>query len=394
MKISKLVLFIFFMFLIVSACERDSLEEEIMDQQSLDLNYNKVGDETGLIESKLQNRVLNCEALKDNFAGNRFTRKLQIYTPPGYKKNGEHSYPVVYLLHGEPFSEKAFIDKQLFIDFIAPYPIWKQIPDFPEEGFRLWMDGLINDGLIDPMIVVMPNAGTEPYGFSMYTNSALNGNFEDYIVNDLVEYMDSHYNTIPNASGRAVIGHSQGGYAAFKFGMLHPDVFGTVGSHSGLLYLDALFAMPEILIQENPEGFNGPDPTKFFTTAMYAFSAAWSPNLNNPPFYVDLPVEFGEDGNLYPVPEVVGLWYQNDVFHLLDYYHDVLNSLDGLYLDVGIYDELGTHLAHQPVLVKMDNYNVDYTFETYEGGHHTHVFERLARALEFFSNNLNAGNMN
>lgn len=388
MKISKLVLLSFWFLLIFTACENDPIEEEWINQEAVELNYNRVEDSEGFMKSKLQNRVLNCEALQGNFIGNRFTRKLQIYTPPGYKMNGEYPYPVVYLLHGEPFSEKAFIDKQLFIDYIAPYPIWTQAPDFPEEGFRLWMDGLINDGLIEPMIIVMPNAGTEPYGFSMYSNSALNGNFEDFIVNDLVEYMDAHYNTIANPSGRAVIGHSQGGYAAFKFGMLHPDVFGTVVSHSGLLFVDALFSLSDVIKQENPDGFNGPDPTKFFTSALYAFSAAWSPNLNNPPFYVDLPLEFGEDGNLYPVPEVIALWYQNDVFNLLDYYNTDFKSLDGIYLDVGIYDELGTNLAHQPVLAKMDYYNVDYTFETYEGGHHTHMFERLARALEYFSNNM------
>ena len=47
-----------------------------------------------------------------------------------------------------------------------------------------------------------------------------------------------------------------------------------------------------LLEQENQGGFTGPDPTKFLTSAMYAMSAAWSPNLNNPPFYVDLPLEF------------------------------------------------------------------------------------------------------
>lgn len=243
--------------------------------------------------------------------------------------------------------------------------------------------------MIEPMIIVMPNASAEPYGFSMYTNSELNGNFEDFIVYDLVEYMDRHYNTIPEAEGRAVVGHSQGGYGAFKIGLNHPDVFGTVASHSGLLFLDALFTMGEVIKQENPDGFNGPDPNKFFTSALYAFSAAWSPNPDNPPFYVDLPYEFGEDGNLYPVPDVIGLWYQNDVYRLLDSYQESLESLNGIYLDVGVYDELGTHLAHMPVIEKLNYYNVDYTFETYEGGHHTHLFSRLARALAFFSSNLN-----
>jgi S-formylglutathione hydrolase FrmB len=252
------------------------------------------------------------------------------------------------------------------------------------------VDNLIAEGTIEPMIIVMPNSGTVPYGFSFYTNSMLNGNFEDFIAHDLVNYMDNNYNTKADASGRAVIGHSQGGYAAFKFGMLHPDIFETVASHSGLLFVDA-FLDPNfiyLLEQENQGGFTGPDPTKFLTSAMYAMSAAWSPNFNNPPFYVDLPLEFQADNHLYPIPEVMNLWHQNDVFNLLDSYHDDFNTLNGIYLDVGLFDELGTQLAHEPVITKLDYYNIDYTFETYNGGHHTHMFERLAVALDFCSNKM------
>lgn len=377
--------------LVLTACEKESMDADLLNEQSTDLTSKKVEKSEKIYKSKLQNRVLNSDALHGNFVGNSFTRKLQIYTPPGYKKNGTQQYPVVYLLHGFPFSEKSFIERDVWDEWINPTGIFTVYPDFPEEEFRLWIDNLIAEGSIEPMIIVMPNAITEPYGFSFYTNSILNGDFEDFIVNDLVSYMDNNYNTMANASGRAVIGHSQGGYAAFKFGMLHPDIFGTVASHSGLLLQDALFdpGFVYVLEQENEGGFNGPDPTKFLTSAMYAMSAAWSPNLNNPPFYVDLPFEFHADGHLYPVPEVVALWHQNDVFTLLDTNHDAFNSLNGIYLDVGLLDELNTQLAHVPVIDKMDFFGIDYTFETYEGGHHTNLFERLAVALEFCSNHIN-----
>jgi hypothetical protein len=82
-------------------------------------------------------------------------------------------------------------------------------------------------------------------------------------------------------------------------------------------------------------------------------------------------------------------WYPNDVFNLLDTYYNNFNSLNGIFLDVGLYDELGTQLAHQPVIEKLNAYNINYTFETYEGGHHTHLFERLAASLAFCSNSMN-----
>ncbi|MBT8256978.1 MAG: hypothetical protein KJO49_00790 [Bacteroidia bacterium] len=381
MKKLRFLITLFATLFVFWGCERESLDENLLNEQT-ELDFKKAE------KSKLQNKVIESVALMGNAVGNSYERKLQVYTPPGYKKNGEQAYPVVYLLHGFPFSEKAFIDPSTWDEWITPYLFTQEYPDFPEEGFRLWIDNLIEQGAIEPMIIVMPNSGTDPYGFSMYANSALNGNFEDFIVHDLVDYMDSRYNTIPEASGRAIIGHSQGGHAAFKFGMLYPDKFGTVASHSGLLLVDALFSLADVIAQENPNGFVGPDPTKFLTSALYAFSAAWSPNLQNPPFFVDLPFEFHEDGNLYPVPEVIGKWYQHDVFNLLDTYHADFNTLDGIYFDVGIYDELGTHLAHEPVKAKLDFYNVDYTFVQYEGGHHTHMFEQLANALQFCSNSM------
>jgi enterochelin esterase-like enzyme len=340
-------------------------------------------------KSQVQNRAFVSESLIDNVIGNHFVRKMQVYTPPGYKKNGPEAYPVVYLLHGLPFSEKAYIDESTWDPWVRPGEIWpfQEYPDFPQEGFREWVDNLIETGKIEPMIIVMPNAASEAgYGFSFYTNSVLNGNFEDFIVEDLVAYMDAHYNTIPDPTGRAVVGHSQGGYAAFKLGLLHPDVFGTVASHSGLLLLDAMFSLGPVVVAENPDGFVGPDMSKFLTSGMYGMSACWSPNLNNPPFFVDLPFEY-PSGEV--VPDVYMRWAEHDVFQLIDRYIDNFKSLDGIYLDIGMYDELGMYQAYPFLIQKLNAYGVDYRYETFEGGHFTNAFERLGVSLSFISDSMN-----
>ena len=390
MKNLKLILISVLYLLVFISCEKDLIDTDLLNEKSTELNSNSEVNKKKN-DSKLQNRVVYSPALKFNVIENPFTRKVQIYTPPGYKKNGSQQYPVVYLLHGLPFSEKAFIDIEEWDEWIDPNGLFTTYPDFPEEGFRLWVDNLIAQGLIEPMIIVMPDASTIPYGFSFYTNSALNGNFEDFVVYDLVNYMDKHYNTIPNANGRAVIGLSQGGYGAFKFGMFHPEVFRTIASHSGLLNTGFLFGdqFLEMLKLENPDGFTGPDPAKFLTSALYAMSAAWSPNLMNPPFFVDLPLEFQADGSLTPVMDVVLLWLQNDVYTLIDSYTAALKSLNGIYLDVGMYDELGTQLAHEPLIEKLEDLNITYNNDThiytYFGGHTSSIFERLAVSLEFCS---------
>ena len=57
------------------------------------------------------------------------------------------------------------------------------------------------------MIVVAPNGKNADRG-SFYTNSAVNGNWEDYIYRDLVGYVDANYRTLARPSSRGIAGHS------------------------------------------------------------------------------------------------------------------------------------------------------------------------------------------
>ena len=62
------------------------------------------------------------------------TRKMQVYTPPGYTK--DKKYPVLYLLHGIGGDETE----------------WQR---FAKPNILL--DNLLGKGKVTPMIVVMPN---------------------------------------------------------------------------------------------------------------------------------------------------------------------------------------------------------------------------------------------
>ena len=89
------------------------------------------------------------------------------------------------------------------------------------------MDKLIARGEAKPMIVVMPNAYSK-YAGSMYSSSVTTGDWETYIAEDLVAYMDTHYRTIPERLSRGLAGHSMGGYGAIRIGMKRPDVFSSL----------------------------------------------------------------------------------------------------------------------------------------------------------------------
>lgn len=336
-----------------------------------------------LSESKLEIVDITAESITPNFMENPELRKVQIYIPKGYDNNQSESYSVIYLLHGLPFSEQSFTDPELWEPWIGDPMPFVAAPDFPAEGFRLWVDSMIEMGEMDPVIIVMPDAGANEYGFSMYTNSELNGGYEDYIVNDLVNFMDANYKTKDTKDGRALIGTSQGGYAAVKLGMLHADKFCVVASHTGLLYIEGFLSSPDAIFAENPGGEIVPGPGKFFTNAVFAFGAAWSPNLDNPPYMVDLPIdEFGAMR-----PDIVQKWLNHDPFSMLDGPQNLnkIRSLKGIYLDAGLQDELGMNGMADAFSTKLTAFGIAHTYENFEGTHFGNIFSRLEVSFPFCS---------
>ena len=140
------------------------------------------------------------KSLEGNLEGDSADRDVSIYLPPSYKTKTKQRYPVVYLLHGYTDNDDNWFGaKHIFVD--APLAIDRAIANGARE-----------------MIVVMPNAYTVYMG-SMYSNSAATGDWESFIVNDLVAYVDAHYRTIPGRASRGLSGHSMGGYGTIRIGM-------------------------------------------------------------------------------------------------------------------------------------------------------------------------------
>ena len=56
---------------------------------------------------------------------------------------------------------------------------------------------------------------------------------ETYIAKDLVNFVDSHYSTIPDKSARAITGLSMGGHGALYIAIRNKNLFAHAGSMSG-----------------------------------------------------------------------------------------------------------------------------------------------------------------
>gem|GEM_PF-29875 len=131
--------------------------------------------------------------------------KFNIVLPRDYESSNKR-YPVLYMLHG----------------LTSNYQAWGRmgVPEY----------------LVDyDLIAVIPDAGNSWYVNWAESQGGQKNNWDDYIIRDLIGYVDSHYRTISRREGRAISGLSMGGYGALLLGLRHPDLFCSIGSHSGYL---------------------------------------------------------------------------------------------------------------------------------------------------------------
>lgn len=303
-------------------------------------------------------------SLVGNLSGDSPDRDVSIWLPPAYKTETGRRFPVIYMLHGFTDSDEKWF---------GLVKHWINLPSILDEA--------------QPQaIVVMPNAFTRFHG-SMYSSSATTGDWERYVSEDLVRYIDSHYRTIPNVASRGLAGHSMGGYGAMRIGMKRPDVFGSIYLLSPCCMLPGP-AQRNSEIEKKVAAVREPadvDKADFITKIILASAAAWSPNPAKAPFFVDLPVE-----NDQPNPQVTAKWTANLPLAMVDQYISNLRKLRGIGMDSGTKDEpIATGV--RTLDATLSAYKVDHRSEIYEGDHLNRIAERITtKVLPFFAEHLAA----
>lgn len=169
----------------------------------------------------------------------KMTRRMYVYTPPGYE-TGREEYPVLYLLHGGGGDEDA----------------WTTLG-----RTNMILDNLIAQGQAKPMIVVMPNgnanqsvgqgtayqrpmapatpvpapaaparpaAPAPPAGAGPLFQNA----FPESIVRDIIPFMEKHFRARKDKDGRALAGLSMGGGHTVTATNANPGTFGWIGVFS------------------------------------------------------------------------------------------------------------------------------------------------------------------
>jgi len=283
----------------------------------------------------------------------------EIVLPPSYESNPDSTYPSIYFLHG----------------FGLDYSWYGSLVSVFED--------MMASGEIRESILIKPDGSVIPYAGSMYTNSDYNGQFEDYIVQDLISHIDGSYNTIDHSSYRAIMGHSMGGYGAVKLSVKFPELFQVAASHSGPIAIENVIPdlLPVLLAETGILGYQPWNGT--VSLFMYSASAAFSPDVDDWPYYVDLPVDYY--GNV--IDEVWDLWLGQDPLTLAQ---DNLANIQSIrfYMDCGDQDDYLFYNHSTSFSEFLDDENINYVYEIYPGDHFTEVLngDRFPYSLAFIEN--------
>ena len=160
---------------------------------------------------KERGTLQHLKVLSPALGGRR--QDVYVYLPPGYARQPQRRYPVMYLLHGFPGRPLAFL-------------------------LTIRM-GVVEDELVarheaQPLILVLPFGSTGTFTDKEWANGTGPAeHWGTFVSHDVVRAIDARYRTIAARGGRAIAGLSEGGYGAINLAMQHPREFALVESWSG-----------------------------------------------------------------------------------------------------------------------------------------------------------------
>jgi len=302
---------------------------------------------------------VHSPAIEGNLEGNTAERTVLVVTPPGYDENPNKRYPVVYFLHG----------------------YWAPV-EAQQQGFKLDEAVQAAAAAGNDLIMVMPDGFSKLRG-GFYSSSPTVGDYESFVAEDLVEWVDGNYRTIAERDSRGLAGHSMGGYGTARIAMKHPETF------SSIYMMSACCLDPMQMTAEQAKAIEAMTPeqvaaAQFGQLAAVSTLATWSPDPTDDGF---LKVYTGlrPDGTIDPL--VNQRLAANSPVVLVPQYLPELNGLEAFAMDIGDKDFLleGNRLFR----AELDRFGVKYEFELYEGDHGNRIAERIrTEVLPFFGAHL------
>lgn len=306
---------------------------------------------------------LKSTILVGNPLGDPIERELIVYTPPGYDPAASRRYPTLLAIVG-------FTGTGGHLFNVDPLG----------EPLDRRLDRLIASGACRPMIVAAPDCFTR-VGGNQYINSAGTGRYEDYLVDEIIPFVDATYRTIPR--GRwGVFGKSSGGYGSILLGMRRPDVFCALADHSGdsCFELCYLADFPAALDAYREAGGPAAWLDRFWADDnrhrarhekplnIIGMAAHYSPDPAAPAGAAHIAWPFDlETGEFRPA--VWERWRTWDPVNLVETHAANLRQLRAIYVDCGTKDEYALVWGARALVARMRAKGLEVRHEEFDDGH-------------------------
>ncbi|HEX6797292.1 MAG TPA: alpha/beta hydrolase-fold protein [Ktedonobacterales bacterium] len=302
--------------------------------------------------------VVESRVLADNPLGDPATRTLPVMLPPGYSRS-RRRYPVIVGLTG--FTGRGIM--------LLNDDAWQ--PNLAQRLDQLYASGMPH------AIFVLPDCFTR-YGGSQYINSGATGRYEDYVIDEIVPWVDAHYRTIAEPAGRAVFGKSSGGYGSMIYGLRHPDVFSAIACHSGDMAFELCYApdFPDTCLAITNAGGVGAwwdqfaaqvkkKSSDFKALNILAMAACYSADPAEP-LGIAFPMDFS---TCERKSEVWARWLAWDPIEMLASDADNLRKLKLLYMDCGTKDQFNLQFGARQMSQRLNALGIAHEYEEFDDNH-------------------------
>jgi enterochelin esterase-like enzyme len=344
------------------------------------------------------------KVLQGNRLGDPHVRKLAVWLPPQYDEGASRG-------RGKRFP--VLVDMVGFTGSGLSHVAWRNFDDnVPERAARL-----IAERKMAPALIVFPDCFTA-LGGNQYINSSAVGRYADYLVREIVPFVDREFRTLAAREHRGCFGKSSGGYGAIIHGMKYADTWGAVADHSGDSYFEFVYGgdWPNTLnelakhrarkrvpgrqdvarasqgvdrgaddgrvrrflqaIWKNPK----PSSAEVHAVMNLCMAATYDPDPAAPNGF-RLPYNL-ETGELLPARWQA--WQRHDPIHLVATHRKNLKSLRGIYIDCGSKDQYHIHYGTRILSKRLQAAGIPHTYQEFDDDH-TGVDYRMDVSLPFLT---------
>jgi hypothetical protein len=308
---------------------------------------------------------LTSRILARNPLGDPVERDLLVYVPPGYDAAAARRYPALLAIVGFTGTGGSLFNTDALV-----------------EPLDHRLDRLIATGKCPPVIVAAPDCFTR-VGGNQYINSAGTGRYEDYLVDEIIPFVDANYRTQPRGAW-AVFGKSSGGYGSIVLGMRRPDVFCALADHSGdscfeLCYIPDFSAAldayrdaggPAAWLEQYWADANHRRSKHFKPLNVIGMATHYSPNPTAPAAHahIDWPFDLDTGELRWAVWE---RWRAHDPVNMVDAHLVQLRRLGAIFVDCGTKDEFALHWGARALVGKLRGHGIAVVHEEFDDGHMT-----------------------